>query len=131
MGWWSAIWEIFKAVAPHAAPHVTQAVKDRWIAREAAERKERQAQEAQEAAESIHEVTEALIVLEQRMSAAEAKAAAFEEKASALEEKLAGAEAEAARNARNWATVRIWVIWLLVWNAAITAIMIYLIFRKK
>src|SRR5262249_19296106 len=124
MGWLSAIWEIFKVVAPHAAPHVTEAVKDRWKAKQAAERKEQQVRDAQNAAE----IADALVTLEQRMSSAEARAAAAEEKASALEEKLSQAEAQAAR---NWSAARMWAIWLLAWNTIVTAVLLYLMLRKK
>jgi cytochrome c biogenesis factor len=124
MGWLSAIWEIFKVVAPHAAPHVTEAVKDRWTAKQAAVRKEREARDAQNA----QEIAEVLVMLEQRMSSVDARAAATEEKVLVLEEKLSQAEARAAK---NWSTARIWAIWLLAWNAVVTAVLLYLIFRRK
>jgi DNA invertase Pin-like site-specific DNA recombinase len=124
MGWWSAIWEIFKVVAPHAAPHVTEAVKDRWTAKQAAERKKREARDAQ----NEQEIAEVLVMLEQRMSSVDARAVATEQKVLALEEKLSQAQAQAAR---NWSTARIWAMWLLAWNAIVTAVLLYLILRRK
>jgi hypothetical protein len=123
MGLWSAIWEIFKIVGPHAAPHVSQAMKDRRAAREAAESRERQEQEARNA----EEVAGVLVALEQRTSRAEAQAAAAKEKASALEQKLAEMQAQFAR---KWAAARVWMIGLLAWNAVLAVVVIYLVFRK-
>jgi methanogenic corrinoid protein MtbC1 len=125
MGWLSAIWEIFKVVAPHAAPHVTQAVRDRRTAREAAERRHLEEAHAERNAEEMAAI---LVALEQRMLAAESRATAAEERACVLEEKFTQAEALVTR---NWATARIWIIWLLAWNAVVTAILLYLIFRRK
>jgi len=124
MGWLSAIWEIFKVVAPHAAPHVTQAMRDRR-SREAAERKQR---EEAHAARNAEDIVEALVALEHRISAAEDRAAAADERTSGLQEKLAQVEAQAARNV---ATTRIWVVCLLAWNAVVTVVLLYLIFQRK
>lgn len=114
MGLWSVLFELVKAVAPHAAPHVTKAVvnaaKDRMAARTAGEI----------AVPSNEDLASLLASLERRVTAAETRA-------SAVEQELESAQIEFAR---KWNSGRIWVIALLAWNALLTALAIYLLVRK-
>jgi hypothetical protein len=118
MGLWGVLWEIFKVVAPHTAPHVAQAVKERRAAGLAEQRANAVAQEI------AHEFT----TLEERIAAAELKAAASEARAADAEEKLSLLQTQMAG---RWATMRIWALALLAWNAVITAVLVYLLAARR
>lgn len=113
MGLWGVLWEIARAVVPHAAPHVARAVADRA--------KERRAAALEAVAEKnpqpgTQDLAAALNYLEQRLSVAE-------EKTAAAEQDLCLAQA---RMASQWATARKWAIGLLIWNVLVTAAVIVL-----
>jgi hypothetical protein len=115
MGLWSVLFEIVKAVAPHAAPHVTKAVvnaaKDRMGTRTAGEI----------VAPSNEDLASLLASLERRVTAAETRAAAAEQ------------ELETTQNefARKWKGASLWVIALLAWNAVLTGLLIYLAVARR
>jgi hypothetical protein len=114
MGLWGVLFEIAKAVVPHAAPHVARAVVDAAKDRRAAGETAR----TQDALQPTNaDLAAALNYLEQRLSAAE-------ERAATAEQQLTLAEA---RMADQWATARKWAIALLVWNGAVTAGLIWLV----
>jgi len=121
MGFWSILWEIARVVVPHTAPHVARAVADRTRERRAARVPEPDQPSAKDLASAIS-------YLEKRLSAAEERAAAAEEKASLAEEKLVLAEA---RMADKWALAAKWMLALLIWNAVITAILIYVLIARR
>ena len=118
MGLWGVLWEIFKVAAPHAAPHVARAVKEHRAAGLAEPRANAVAQEI------AHEFT----TLEERIAAAELKAAASEARAADAEEKLSLLQTQMAG---RWATMRIWALALLAWNAVITAVLVYLLAARR
>ena len=120
MGFWTILWEIAKAVAPHTAPHVVRVVTDRA-------RERRAARELEPQQPSREDLAGAISYLEKRLSAAEERAAAAEDKASLAEQRLALAEA---RMADKWTLAARWVLALLIWNAVTTAIVIYLLFTR-
>ena len=114
MGLWGVLFEIAKAVVPHAAPHVARAVvdaaKDRRAAGEAAR--------TQPGLQPTNtDLAAALNYLEQRLSAAEERAATAEQKLSLAQ----------ARMADQWAMARKWAIALLAWNGAVTVGLIWLV----
>jgi hypothetical protein len=110
MGLWGVLLEIARAVVPHAAPHVARAVAD-------AAKERRAASEAARTEPSTEDLAGALSYLEQRLSAAEEKAAAAEQRLSLMQAQMADGMAMA----RNW------LIGLFVWNALVTAGLIWLI----
>ncbi len=115
MGLWGVLFELVRAVVPHAAPHVTRAVvnaaKDRMASRNAGEIE----------APSNQDLASLLASLERRVTSAETRA-------SAAEQDLESTQTEFAR---KWNSARIWVIALLAWNALLTAITIYLLVARK
>jgi len=113
MGLWSVLLEIARAVAPHAAPHVARAVVDAAKERRAASEAARDQADPQP---GVQDLANALIYLEQRLSAAEERAAVAEEKLAVME----------ARNANQWMAARKWAIGLVIWNAVVTAALIAL-----
>jgi hypothetical protein len=117
MGLWGVLWEIFKVVVPHTAPHVARAVRNRQTAGIA----ERRAQA----------VAQGFATMEERLAAAEEKAAAAETSAAVAEERAAAAEDRLAQAQAQWNTVRKWMLALLVWNAVLTAILIYVLVVRR
>ena len=113
MGFWGVLWEIVKAVGPHAAPHVARAMTQRKTVAESDQRT--RAEQRVQAAE-------------ERAGAAERNSIAAEERATAAEEKLALTQAQMAD---QWAAARKWFIALLAWNALITILLIFLLFRHR
>jgi hypothetical protein len=114
MGLWGLLFEIAKAVVPHAAPHVARAVVDAAKDRRAASEANRTLDGPQPTAADL---VAALNYLEQRLSAAEDSVAAAEQRLSLAQ----------ARMADQWATARKWAIVLLAWNGALTAVLIWLV----
>src|SRR5215469_4405512 len=114
MGLWGVLFEIARAVVPHAAPHVARAVVDAAKERRAANEAAREQANLQP---STQDLVDALNFLEQRLSVAEEKAAAAEEKLSLAEVRIAS----------QWITARKWAIGLMIWNAAVTVALIVLI----
>jgi hypothetical protein len=110
MGLWGVLLEIARVVVPHAAPHVARAVVD-------AAKERRAASEAARIEPSTEDLAGALSYLEQRLSAAEEKAATAERNLSLAQAQMAD----------EWAMARKWLIGLLVWNALVTAGLIWLI----
>jgi hypothetical protein len=115
MGLWGVLFEIAKAVVPHAAPHVARAVVDAAKDRRAAANEIERSQDGPQP--TAADVAAALIYLERRLSAAEDRAAVVEQKLSLSE----------ARMADQWATARKWAIALLAWNGVVTVALIWLI----
>jgi hypothetical protein len=125
MAFWGVLWEIFKAVGPHAAPHVARAVAGRKPAAIA----DRRAQAAaREIAEGFRTMEERVAAAEEKAGAAERSSAAAEERAAAAEDKLALVQAQFAA---QWSAVRKWMLGLLIWNAVLTAILIYVLVVKR
>ena len=125
MGLWGVLWEIVKAIGPHAAPHVARAMTQRKNATEVDHRTRA----------AVEEISQEFSTLEQRVEAAEARAAAAERNSTAAEERTAAAEenfalAQAQMDAQ-WATARKWFIAVLLWNALVTAILIFLLLRHR
>lgn len=116
MGLWGVLLEIVRAVTPHAAPHVAKVVVD--AARERMSSREKQ-QDC--AAQEISELTSRLELLEERAMAADQRAAEAEERMVRLQ----------AESARKWASVRLWLLALLAWNAALTGLVIYFALARK
>jgi hypothetical protein len=114
MGLWGVLFELAKAVVPHAAPHVARAVVE-------AAKDRRAASEIVRTQESLQptnaDLAAALNYLEQRLSAVEERAATAEQKLSLAQ----------ARMADQWATARKWAIALLAWNGALTVGLIWLV----
>jgi t-SNARE complex subunit (syntaxin) len=124
MGFWGVLWEIVKAVGPHAAPHVARAVAGRKPVTVTDRR-------AQAAAEKIGYMAQGLATVEERLAAAEARAEAADRNATdaadrvaAAEDKLSQAEAQFTD---SWKAARKWMLALFVWNAVIMGILIYLV----
>jgi hypothetical protein len=113
MGIWGVLWELARAVVPHAAPHVARAVADAAKERRAASEVARTLTVPQPSNEDL---AAALSDLEHRFSMAE-------DRAVAAEQKLAQAEA---RMTEQWAEGRKWAIVFLAWNAAVTVALIVL-----
>lgn len=124
MGFWGVLWEIVKAVGPHAAPHVARAVAGRKPVAIADRR-------AQSAVEKISYVARGLATAEERLAAAEARAEAADRNASDAIDRAAAAEEKLsqalARSAERWSAVRKRMLVLLVWNALITGVLICLV----
>jgi hypothetical protein len=115
MGLWSVLFEIVRAVVPHAAPHVTRAVvnaaKERRAARDAGEIE----------VPSNQDLASLLASLERRVTLAEMRTAAAEQELETTQSEFA----------RKWNSARTWVIALLAWNALLTALTIYLFVARK
>lgn len=125
MGLWGVLWEIFKVVVPHTAPHVARAVAGRKPV-DIGQQREQIA--AKEMADGLRTMEERVCAAEEKAAAAEHASAIATERAAAAEEKLALAEA---RFAGQWTLARKWIIGLLAWNALITALMIYLLVARR
>ncbi len=110
MGLWGVLLDIVKTAATHAAPHVARSAVDMARERMNANRVEPQD-------------TEAIEQLRQLFSEFDRRIAAAEERATAAEERLAQWQQDWDR---KWASARVWVIALLVWNALLTGLAIYL-----
>jgi len=121
MGLWGVLWEIFKVVVPHTAPHVARAVRGRQTAGIA----ERRAQAA------AKEIAQGFATMEERLAAAEEKAAAAESSAAVAEERAGAAEDRLALAQTQWNAVRKWMLALLIWNAALTAVLIYVLVARR
>lgn len=114
MGFWGVLFELARAVVPHAAPHVARAVVDAA--------KERRANAAgagprpadQPGNESL---LEALSYLDQRITIAEGRAAEAEEKLLAAERQMT----------ERWEYARKLAIGLIAWNGVVTATLIALV----
>jgi hypothetical protein len=125
MGLWGVLWEIVKAIGPHAAPHVARAMTQRKTAAAEVARRTRAA---------VEEVAQEFTTLEQRVAAAEARAIAAESSSIAAEDRAAAAEEKLALTqaqiADQWTKARKWFIAVVVWNAVVTAVLIVLLFRR-
>ncbi len=115
MGLWGVLIDILKTAATHAAPHVARSAVDMARERMAANNGARQEGVGAE------ELNHALAELDRRVAAAEQRAAAAEEQLTAVQEFFA----------RKWASARIWVIALFVWNGLLTGLLIYLLATRK
>jgi hypothetical protein len=114
MGLWGVLWELARAVVPHAAPHVARAVADAAKERRAAGETTRTLTVPQP---SNQDLAAALSDLAHRFLDAEERVIAAEQKVSLLEERIAD----------QWTAARKWLIALLVWNGAVTLALILLI----
>ena len=125
MGFWGVLWEIVKAVGPHAAPHVARAMTQRKTVAESDQRTRA----------AVKEIAQEFSTLEQRVQAAEDRADAAERNSIAAEERAAAAEEKLtvtqAQMADQWAAARKWFIALLAWNAVVTILLIFLLFRHR
>src|SRR5262249_51770134 len=120
MGFWSILWEIARVVAPHTVPHVARAVADRT--------RERRSPRPEVQQPSAGDLANAISYLENRLSAAEEQAAAADDRALAAAERLALAEA---RMADRWTLVARWLLALVIWNAVLTGVVVYLLFARR
>lgn len=114
MGLWGVLWEIVKAVAPHTVPHVARAVTNAAKDRHAAE-------QARLPAAPTDDLYSRVELLEQHLEAAQRRAAAAEIRLAAYLDDLS----------RKWESGRKWIIALLIWNAAVTAALLFLLFRHR
>jgi hypothetical protein len=114
MGIWGVLWELARAVVPHAAPHVARAVADRAKERRAVGDGARTLTVPQPSNETL---AAALSDHERRLSDAEERAAATEQKLDLTE----------ARMADQWLAARKWAMILIAWNAVVTVALIVLI----
>ena len=125
MGLWGVLWEIVKAIGPHAAPHVARAMTQRKTVRESDQRTRA----------AVKEIAQEFSTLEQRVQAALERADAAEQNSIAAEERAAAAEEKLtltqAQMADRWAAARKWFIALLAWNALVTILLIFLLFRHR
>src|SRR5579864_6090133 len=115
MGFWGVLLELARAVVPHAAPHVARAVVDRAKERRAASDSARREEPNQPSNESL---ASAISYLEQRLAAAEEKTGAVEERMRAQERHVTD----------RWNKAKRLFIGLIVWNAAVTAALIVVLF---
>jgi hypothetical protein len=120
MGLWGILFELARAVVPHAAPHVARAVVDA-----AKERRGGAYQRPQPANQPSNEsLATAITDLERRLTIAE-------DRASDAEEELQAAHREIAE---QWQRARKIAVGLIVWNGVFTltliGIVIYLLVRK-
>ena len=125
MGLWGVLWEIVKAIGPHAAPHVARAMTQRKTVAESEQRTRA----------AVKEIAQEFSTLEQRVQAALERADAAEKNSIAAEERAAAAEERLmltqAQMADQWAAARKWFIALLAWNALVTILLIFLLFRHR
>jgi hypothetical protein len=110
MGLWGVLLDIVKTAATHAAPHVARSAVD--MARERMNANRVEPQDA-----------DALEQLKQLFSEFDQRIAAAEERATAAEQRLTRWEQD---SDRKWSSARLWIIGLLVWNALLTGLAIYL-----
>jgi hypothetical protein len=114
MGLWGVLIDILKTAATHAAPHVAKSAVD--MARE-----RMAANDGARAGAATGDLNNVLAAFDQRVTVAEQRAAAAEEQLTAVQEFFA----------RKWASARIWVIALLVWNGLLTGLLIYLLVARR
>lgn len=114
MGFWGVLWELARAVVPHAAPHVARVVVDAAKERRAANASSRQTSAAQPTNESL---ADAIAYLEQRLTVAEEKSTEWENKFLDAEKQMA----------ERWQSARKVVSALIIWNACVSAALIALI----
>ena len=110
MGLWGVLLELVKTAATHAAPHVARSAVDMARERMNANRVEPQD------ADAIEQLKQLFFDFDQRIAAAEQRAIAAEERLSQWQQDWD----------RKWASARIWVVALLVWNALLSGLAIYL-----
>ena len=115
MGLWGVLIDILKTAATHAAPHVAKSAVDLARERMAAN------DIARQGIGNFEELSNALAELDQRTAVAEQRAAAAEEHLTSLQVYFA----------RKWASARIWLIALLVWNGLLTGLLIYLLVTRR
>jgi hypothetical protein len=115
MGLWGVLFEIVKAVAPHAAPHVTKAVVNAA--------KDRRASKAEPEITTLsnEELASLLAALERRLTVAETREAAAEHDLEALQ----------AEFAQKWKTASMLVMSLLAWNVLVSLLLIYFAFIRR
>ncbi len=114
MGLWGVLLEVLKTAATHAAPHMARGAVD--IARERMGANTPPPQ----GPNPIEELNEVLTSFDKRIAVANQRAVEAEAQIAALQEDLA----------RKAESARIWVIALLSWNAVVTLVVIYLLFRR-
>jgi hypothetical protein len=115
MGLWGVLLQVLKTAATHAAPHVAKGAVD--IARE---RMGANNPPPQQGPNPIEELNQVLTSFDQRIAVANQRAVEAEAQIVALQETLA----------KKVESARIWVIALLSWNAVVTIVVIYLLFRR-
>jgi hypothetical protein len=115
MGLWGVLLEIVKTAATHAAPHVARSAVDMARERMNANKADPQG------ADAVEQLNRVFSEIEQRISTAE-------QRAMAAEERLAASQQEWSR---KWVSARTWIISLLCWNGAMTAIVIYLLLARR
>ncbi|HET9181718.1 MAG TPA: hypothetical protein VFP59_06275 [Candidatus Angelobacter sp.] len=115
MGLWGVLLDIVKTAATHAAPHVARSAVDMARERMNANRVEPQS------SDPVEQIKELFSEFEQRIAAAEERAAAAEERLSEWQQDWD----------RKWTSARFWVIALLVWNALLTGLAIYLAVARR
>jgi len=113
MGLWGVLLEVLKTAATHAAPHMAKGAVD--IARE-----RMGASNPPPGPNPIEELNEVLTSFDKRIAVANQRAVEAETQIITLQQELA----------RKAESARIWVIALLSWNALVTLVMIYLLFRR-
>jgi len=112
---WGVLLQVLKTAATHAAPHVAKGAVD--IARE---RMAANNPPPQQGPNPIEELNQVLTSFDQRIAVANQRAVEAEAQIVALQETLA----------KKVESARIWVIALLSWNAVVTIVVIYLLFRR-
>lgn len=115
MGLWGVLLDIVKTAATHAAPHVARSAVDMARERMNANRAEPQG------ADPLEQLKQLFSEFDQRIAAAEERAAAAEERLSQWQQDWE----------RKWTSARFWVIALLVWNALLTGLAIYLAIARR
>lgn len=116
MGIWSVLWELARAVVPHAAPHVARAVVDAARERRSAGSSQTSQSENQPSNESL---AQAISDLERHIVAAEERSAELEEKLLAVRSEIA----------ERWQYAHKLALGLIAWNAAVTiALMVMVIY---
>lgn len=116
MALWGVLIDILKTAATHAAPHVARTAVDMARERMAAN------SPAQATAEDFaRELSAALAGFDQRLLAAEQRAAGAEQQLITMRESFE----------RKWNSLRLWLIGLLVWNAALLGILVYLLATRR
>ncbi|HET6935248.1 MAG TPA: hypothetical protein VFI72_10440 [Candidatus Angelobacter sp.] len=115
MGLWGVLLEFVRTAATHAAPHVAKSAVEMARERMGANRPEAQN------GDPLEQLNQVFAAIDQRFSAAEQRAAAAEEQLATVQEHFA----------RTWDSARIWVIGLLVWNAVLTGLLVYLLVVRK
>lgn len=115
MGLWGVLFEIVKTAATHAAPHVARGAVD--LARERMNANKSDPQPP----DPVEQLNRVFSEFDQRISAAEQRAAAAEERLAAVQQDWT----------KKWTSARTWIIALLGWNTAVTALVIYLLVARR